>query len=139
MAKSLSRKQQKLIDEILKGQTITQACKQTGIDRKTYYRWLEQEDFRQALKQNRELLYDNALSEMHQLFSDAVLKQKELLNSENQLISLRASNYIINNAVKIVEANDLKQRLKALEHQAIQDENLTRLEESYNATGTEKN
>lgn len=115
MEQNLSHKQKMVIAEFVKTGQVETVCQQTGISRETYYQWLKNPEFKQELQTQQDALYKTTLSTMKNLFTEAVETQKSLLKSEDERIRLRASNAIIHNIVKIIEMDEMKQRLNDIE------------------------
>ena len=111
----LNAKQIKLIPLIIKYGNIEKACKEADIDRKTYYNWLENEEFAAELKKQQDSFYNDALVELNNLVGDAVNTYRELLNSEDESIKFRTASAILENRLKLVESKDLQARIEAIE------------------------
>lgn len=56
--------------------TIADACRTVGITRTTYYRWLENAEFKEAVSDLQEELKDNAESKMHQLINGVTMSRE---------------------------------------------------------------
>lgn len=117
----LNTKQSQLIPLIIKLGNIDKACKDAKIDRKTYYNWLENEEFAKELKKQQDFVYNSALSELKNLNTDAVSKYRELLNCQDKSIEFRTASAIIDYTNKLIEGKELKERIEALE-QAIEEQ-----------------
>ena len=128
MSKELNHTQQNVILEIIKSGNVETACKQVGITRQTYYNWLKQPGFGKELKRQQDEVYETSVSGMKLLFAQAVEAQQRLLNSQDERIVIRASNAIISNSLKVLEANSLKDRLNAIEKAAKEAEELEKFE-----------
>lgn len=115
MSKGLSPVQKNVIAEIVKHGKVEPACKQAGIAKSTYYEWLKIPEFAHELKKQQNEVYENSISGMKYLFTKALEIQEQLLNSSDERIRLRVSNAVINNTLKVLEANTLKDRLKTIE------------------------
>lgn len=111
----LNAKQLKLIPLIIKLGNIEKACKEANIDRKTYYNWLENEEFAAELKKQQDSFYNDALVELNNLVGDAVGTYRELLQSEDESIKFRTASAILENRLKLIESKDHEARIKALE------------------------
>ena len=85
------------------------------MDRKTYYNWLKDDEFKTELKSQQYIIYNSALIELNNLVGDAVSTYKELLNSQDETIKFRTASAILDNRLKLVESKDIQERIKALE------------------------
>ncbi|OGI00640.1 MAG: hypothetical protein A2Y25_04620 [Candidatus Melainabacteria bacterium GWF2_37_15] len=118
--------------EFVQTGSIKDTCKKTGIVKQTYYNWLNNPNFKREIKEQQENHYESSLSSMKNLFALAVETHEELLKSDSESIRLRAANAIINKNGRILEAIELRERLKNLEKKAREKESLTTLEEKCN-------
>lgn len=111
----LNAKQLKLIPLIIQLGNIDKACKEANIDRKTYYNWLENEEFAAELKKQQDSFYNDALVELNNLVGDAVATYRELLDSADESIKFRTASAILENRLKLIESKDLQERIKVIE------------------------
>ena len=129
MKKNISAKQQEFITEFIQTGSIKFTCQKTGIVKQTYYNWLNNPDFKEELKKQQEIYYENSLSAIKTLFALAVETHEELLKSDNEYVRLRAANSVINKNARILEAVEHRERIKNLERKIREKENLPTLEE----------
>ena len=105
----LKVKQHRFILALIQLGSIEAACKKVGITRPTYYEWLKNEVFVQKLQEQQELIYNNSIVDMKNLFIKAVENYENLLNSKNESIKFRTASSIINNINNINEIVEDKQ------------------------------
>lgn len=116
-AESLSPKQQRAIFALLSEPTLEDAAKQTGVQRTTLWRWLQEPDFRSSYMQARRLAVQRAIARTQAVTSEAVETLREIMSDKSAKGSERvaAAKAIIDYAFKGVELEDLAQRLEAVE------------------------
>ncbi len=113
----LSPLQNKAIRVLLTRGSITQAVKITGIARVTFYRWLEDENFRAVLNYHSRAILDSVSRQLVMASEDAVALLTSVINDTDKPISLRikASETVLNNVMRMVALSDLNNRLSVLE------------------------
>jgi transposase-like protein len=120
---SLSPKQEEAIVLLLNPQlTRAEIADRLSIGERTLYAWLQNEEFHKELKAARNKLSEAAFASIKTSFENAVRKLNNLVNSEDERVSLKACELIINFNLK---AND--QEL---------DDRLSELEELFNKPNT---
>lgn len=118
MPQNTTLRQRRMIEVLLSGLTIADACKTIGIDRKTYYRWLsESPAFREALRQAENDLMTAAMRALLNLQSEAVGVLAGLLTDKRlpPNVRLAAARTVLDAALKTREAADFEARLSAIE------------------------
>jgi septum formation inhibitor MinC len=95
----------------------TEAAKQAGIGEATLYRWLQLDDFQQALKEARRQAVGVAMGRLQQAATAAVDVLKDVAENEDSPASARvsAAKTILEMAMKAVELDDVIRRLDELE------------------------
>lgn len=113
----LSAKQERAILELANpsNRTVEDVAKKIGVGERTLYRWLTLPHFEKCLREEREKLRDEAFSNLKARLNTAVERLGGLLDSETESIKLRASQVILDYNIKIVETEEIEERLKALE------------------------
>lgn len=118
MPQNTTLRQRRMIEALLSGLTIADACKTIGIDRKTYYRWLsESPAFREALRQTESELLTSAMRALLNLQSEAVGVLAGMLTDKRlpPNVRLAAARTVLDAALKTREAADFEARLAVLE------------------------
>jgi len=85
------------------------------INKTTVYEWLKDEAFRQELKHQRDAVIEQALDSLKANLTKATETLVKHLDSERENISIRAVESIIEFAQKVLEHEELEQRIEALE------------------------
>ncbi|MGE5443281.1 MAG: hypothetical protein ACM3SR_01610 [Ignavibacteriales bacterium] len=113
----LSTKQELAILELLSpdNKTLGDVATKVGVNERTIRTWLKLPHFEERLKKEREKLRDQAFTNLKARLNTVVERLSELLDSATESIKLRASQTILDYNIKIVETEELKERLKALE------------------------
>ena len=109
-------RQQAALPTIALARSLAQAARDTGVAERTLRRWLEDPSFRQELDRLRQESYDLARQQAQaampmclSILADAALE------SPDPALRLRAARYLLSYGVKFVEADNLKERLNAVE------------------------
>ena len=96
--------------------SLAQAARDTGVAERTLRRWLEDPSFRQELDRLRQESYDLARQQAQaampmclSILADAALE------SPDPALRVRAARYLLSYGVKFVEADNLRERLNAVE------------------------
>ena len=111
----LSGEQQKAILPLLGNHTIAEVANQIGITERTLYRWLTLPHFQEKLQQEREKLREQAFDNLKATLNKAVERLGELLDDESSSVRLRACQTILDYNIKLVEIQELEERLARLE------------------------
>lgn len=113
----LKPKQQQAIAAILSSGSITEAANQAGLNERTIYRWMTQDDFRAALYSEEDRVIDIAIRRLLNLSDKAINTFEELLGKEaaNDNVKLRAAQLVIDNLIRLRELQTIDARLSELE------------------------
>jgi len=111
----LTENQIKSLPLILGAGSITQGCEQANISRTTFYAWLENDDFRNEFFKKRREVFNFAIEELKSSVNEAVSVLRGLLNAPSDRVKLRASEAILENAIRLMEIENLLGRLERLE------------------------
>lgn len=112
---NLILQQIKAINQLMDGIDLAQVCRNVNISKSTLYNWLQEPEFRSELDRQRKELIDCALNKLKTGIGKAVDKLISLLESENEFISRRAAESILEYAFKLKELEDLTQRIEKVE------------------------
>lgn len=113
---SITTKQQKAIAALLSEKTIGAAAKSAGVGERTLYTWLDEPNFKAALRSaEREILDEvtRRLSAGQSLALDTL--QKLVTSARHESTKLRASVAWLELSLKFRDINDIEDRLTALE------------------------
>lgn len=113
--RKLTDKQLAAIPKIIEGKTITDGVKRAGISKVTIYEWLKEPEFKAELQRQRADIIDCALFELKASAGEASKVLRNLLDSENEHIRLKAATTIIDSVTKFKEYEEIEHRLTALE------------------------
>lgn len=114
---TLSAKQRRGIISLLEEGTIQAAAESAGVTPKTIYRWMDDPDFRAALRAAEGQLLVLVTARLNDEAAAAVRTLSEMHKDENQPggVRVRAANYILNHLLKIRDQREIVERLEALE------------------------
>jgi hypothetical protein len=111
----ISTKMQKAIPVILSEKTISKGCKKAGIDRATFYNWMNHSSFKEEfLNQSRQLL-NFSIYELRYKIDASAKTLGKLLESKNENIRLKAACNIFDYVYKYFELIDLNSRVDKIE------------------------
>jgi len=113
----LNAKQTKAILLLIEGKPPEEVARVLGIHSKTLYRWLEKDiDFRKALQEAKESIFNEALENLKSLSREAVNTLRDLLTSRHKdTARLGSAKTILELALKQKELEDIEKRIEALE------------------------
>ena len=92
----LTQKQRHALPCIAAAPSLTDAARLAGIERRTIYRWLEQEPFRQELTRLRSATASIATGELQAAVLHSISVLVDLTRSSNETIRFRASRHLLN-------------------------------------------
>jgi len=111
----LSGRQLRVIPYLLVSPSIEEGCKRARVGKATVYGWLKQESFREELYRRRKEIVNLAFETVKANVTKATETLVTHLDSEKETISIRAAEKIIGFAQRIVETEELEQKIQALE------------------------
>ncbi len=111
----LTDRQAKALPFILASPTYTQGCKRAKVNRKTFYRWLDDPTFKAELEKQQQVISDQALGMLAQNVTQAIERLAGLVNDDDKRLARLASKDMLDYHVKYVEMRDIDARLKAIE------------------------
>jgi hypothetical protein len=86
-----------------------------GIAKRTWYNWMHDEGFKEALNEHREAESSEALDRLKATLTAAVEGLSGLVDAEEKTIRLKACAEVIDYFLKLREIDDIERRLAALE------------------------
>ena len=111
----LTRRQQSALRIMVETPSISEAARQSKIARRTLYRWLEDDDFRQELSHLHQEAAELAREETQSLMLQGVAVLAESMKDPDKAIRLRAARYALTFAHQVAEAEKMKQELHDLQ------------------------
>ncbi len=113
----LSPQQSKAITALLTASSIAQAADEVGVTAKTLFKWLADPTFAAAYKAAKREAVGQAIARLQQLSGAAVMVLAQVMADKNTPASSRvaAASEILDTAIKVVELEEIEQRLTALE------------------------
>ena len=117
----LTRRQRTILPLLLT-MPVERACEQAKIRKPTVYKWLKQDAFKSELKRVQDEIFADALGRIKSNVGKAVDKLVTLLNSNNEQISVRACEQIIEYSIRLHWNEILESRIAALEERLMSGE-----------------
>ena len=111
----LSDRQLKAIPFIVSNPTYTEGCKKAKLDRKTFYEWLKQPEFKVELDRQRDEITAEAFNILSQSLTKAVEALTGLLDHKDDRLKRLTAKDIIDFIIRHKENEDLDKRLKEVE------------------------
>ena len=110
-------KKEKVIEALGYGLSITDASKKGAVTRKTVYRWLDDEGFRNSVLERQNQVLERVSRRLSALSLQSLEVLSELMTSENENIRLKASSAVLSRFTEILELLRLEKRIEVLEGQ----------------------
>ncbi len=111
----LSRKQEKVLIDLLNGSSITNSAKLNGVSETAIYKWLNDETFKSEYRRLRREAVESSLSILQQTTTEAVETLRRNLHCENPAVEVRTAQIILDTSIKAIELTDIAERLEKLE------------------------
>jgi len=111
----LSQRQLKAIPIFLESNSLIEVCKRANIGTSTYYRWMANPRFKEALQEARGNLYDASFEKLKLSFQKAADTLISLLENPQVWVKLRASERILETCFRLKELEEIESRLSSLE------------------------
>ena len=115
----LSARQLRAIALLIAAPSIEEGCKQARVSKAAVYGWLKDETFRCELKRQRYAVIEQALDCLKANLTRATETLVKHLDSDQQNISIRAAERIIEFTQRALERETLEKRIEALEAKLI--------------------
>ena len=112
---NLTNRQKYSIPLILAARSIEEGCRMAGIAKRTWYNWMRDEGFKEAVSERREAVSSEALDHLKAALTRAVEGLTGLVDAQEKNIRLRACAEVIDYFMKARELEDMERRLSALE------------------------
>ena len=79
----LSVKQELAINELLKGNSITQSAKNVGVSEATLNRWIANSEFKTVLNERKSLIVDNCIDKINLMGNKAITVLDNILDNDS--------------------------------------------------------
>ena len=113
------------IEALAHGLTIVDTSERSGVSRATVYRWLDDDEFKNAVLERQREVLEQVSKRMSSLALQGLDTLAELMESDDENIQLRASSAVLNRFTEVLELLRLEDRLEVLENKVLA-ENATR-------------
>jgi hypothetical protein len=112
-----SQMQDRAIAALLQAETIRGAAKEAGIAEATLHRYLKDEAFKEAYREAKRAVVDQAVSQLQRSAGKAVKALSGIIDEQDAPASARvsAAKTILEMAMKAVELENLEKRIATLE------------------------
>lgn len=111
------RRLEEAIQALLTSPTIREAAARLGLNERTLRNWMDRDDFKQAFRAVRKSLIDHATSRMEALSGKALDTLEKNLTCGQHAVETSAAKTIWDIVVRVVEQNDIRDRMDAVEQQ----------------------
>jgi len=113
--KDLKDNQLLLIANYFTSTSVDEACEKTGIDRSTFYLWLKDEKFKDALHEKRKEITDYAINRLRGTITKATDVLIKLMDSDSEKARHLAARDLLGYAFKSIEIQEIEDRLSKIE------------------------
>jgi hypothetical protein len=101
---------------VLLSKSVTDACREAKIGRKTVYDWLKQNSFKSELERCRDELFNGAMDRLKANTEKALDKLILLMDSgDKDDVQVRCAQTLLDYAWKLKQSQDLERRIELLE------------------------
>jgi hypothetical protein len=100
---TLTERQRRMIPFLLTSPSTEEACRRARINKSTVYEWLKDKGFRTELKTQRDAMIERGLDSLKASIVKASETLVQRLDSQNENISIRAAERIIDFVQKALE------------------------------------
>jgi hypothetical protein len=106
---------EKAVAAVLTAPTLEDAARQAGVCLATLKRWIALPEFRDALRQARQTIFEGAVNRLQAASNEAVDTLRRNLDCGNVAAETRAALGVLEQAFRFREQLELEERLTALE------------------------
>ena len=116
-AANLTARQIRLMDALLRGESVTAASQQAGINRSTAIRWMAEEPFKTAYEEAIKATFGVTVKTLQCVTTAATEAMREILTDSSSPPAARvsAARTVLEFALKAKEHDEIEQRLASLE------------------------
>lgn len=113
----LNVRQELAINDLLKGNSITQSAKNVGVSEATLNRWLANSEFKVVLNERKSLIVGNCIDKINLLGNKAITFLDSMLDYEqiSSNVRLNASKSILDMILKFNEQRNIMNKMKEIE------------------------
>ena len=113
----LSVKQELAINELLKGNSITQSAKNVGVSEATLNRWIANSEFKTVLNERKSLIVDNCIDKINLMGNKAITVLDNILDNDSASdnVKFNVSKNILEMILKFNEQRNIIDKIKELE------------------------
>jgi hypothetical protein len=105
------------IEALAHGRNVTDASQEANVTARTVHRWLDDDDFRCQVIERKGDVLEQVGRRLASYSLHGLDRLRELSDSDNESISLRASKALVDRFTDILQFIQLEKRLEALENQ----------------------
>lgn len=111
----INQKQKRAVAFLVAAKDIESGCRAAGISTTTYYDWIKNPVFADAIDTQRNYIINEAMQRLRQGIGAAVDKLLALVNSDNEEVARKASTSIVEIALKMRESEEIEDRIESIE------------------------
>lgn len=113
----LSIKQELVINELIKGNSIVDSAKNIGVSEATVNRWLSNDKFKIVLNERKRMIVDNCIDKVNLMGNKAIDVLNNILDSDNVSynVKLNASKSVLDMILKFNEQKNIIDKMKEIE------------------------
>ena len=116
MAENGKRKDElALLVALARGETVADACRQSGVAERTAHRRLENPKFRRDVRSFRGQMLERTVGKLVNVATEAAETLRVLLNAESETVRLGAARAILDHVTRLRESVELDERVQLLE------------------------
>ncbi len=110
----LTQKQSYFLEVYLTEPVLSEACRKANISRQSYYKWLNDKEFRERLKEIQKGVIEGVKERLDKLTVKALDELDKLLSKSNDNVKVRCIGIVLDNLFKAKEL-ELEERIEKLE------------------------
>lgn len=112
----LTQSQELVINSLLTGSKVVDACRDGKVTRQAYYLWLKDDQyFQDELERRRNEVVESSMERLRGLMDKSVSKLAELVDNENPEVARKSAGQILEYSLKWSENKDIEGQLESLE------------------------
>ena len=115
------RLRERAVAALLSAPSVGQAAKKVGLSKATLYRWMQEPDFRTALRSARREIVDATIGRLQAVTTEAVTALHKALTCHTPTVRVSAARAILGFSFRSVELMDLEDRIAELEQRFKED------------------
>lgn len=113
----MNRRKETALAALLSHKTVKEAAEAIQISESTLYRYLKEEDFRQAYRAARKMRIECATQQIQDALDESIMTLRGIMEQDDNAASVRvsAARTLLEYALKMTDQIDILERLEALE------------------------